>query len=93
MIDQGLPQEVEGLIEMGYGSELKPMQSLGYKQMVQFLSRKMGWDEAMRQFKRDTRRYAKRQWTWFKADPEICWRDESTDRQRIFQEVRFVLQG
>jgi tRNA dimethylallyltransferase len=79
-------------MEMGYGSELKPMQSLGYKQMVQFLSKELGWDEAVRQIKRDTRHYAKRQWTWFKADSEVCWRDVSIDRERIFLEVKSFLE-
>jgi len=91
MLERGFLQEVKGLMEMGYGSELKPMQSLGYKQMVQFLSKKMEWDEAVGQMKRDTRHYAKRQWTWFKADPEICWRDVSIDRERIFLEVKSFL--
>jgi tRNA dimethylallyltransferase len=91
MIERGFLQEVKGLMEMGYGSELKPMQSLGYKQMVQFLSKKIGWDEAVRQMKRDTRHYAKRQWTWFKSDREVCWRDVSIDRERIFLEVKSFL--
>ncbi len=88
MLEKGLLQEVEGLMGMGYGPELKPMQSLGYKQMVQFLLKEIGWDEAVRQMKRDTRHYAKRQWTWFKADPEVRWWDESTDRQRIFLSIK-----
>jgi tRNA dimethylallyltransferase len=88
MLEKGLLQEVEKLMEMGYGPELKPMQSLGYKQMVQFLLKEIGWDEAVRQMKRDTRHYAKRQWAWFKADPEVCWWDESTDRQRIFSNIK-----
>src|SRR4030042_1265882 len=78
-LEKGLLQEVEGLMEMGYGPELKPMQSLGYKQMVQFLLKKIGWDEAVSQLKRDTRHYARRQWTWFKADPEIHWRGGATE--------------
>jgi tRNA dimethylallyltransferase len=88
MIEKGLLGEVEKLMAMGYGRELKPMQSLGYKQMVQFLSKEIGWDEAVRQMKRDTRHYAKRQWTWFKADPEVHWWDESADRRKMFLEVR-----
>ncbi len=88
MIERGLLQEVERLMEMGYGPELKPMQSLGYKQMVQFLLKEIGWDEAVRQMKRDTRHYAKRQWTWFKADPEVRWWDASTDRQGMFFSIK-----
>jgi tRNA dimethylallyltransferase len=87
MLEKGLLQEVEGLMEMGYGPELKPMQSLGYKQMVQFLLKEVGWDEAVRRMKRDTRHYSRRQWTWFKADPEIHWRDESRDRRKMFLEI------
>jgi tRNA dimethylallyltransferase len=78
-------------MEMGYGPELKPMQSLGYKQMVQFLSKEIEWTETVRLIKRDTCHYAKRQWTWFKADPEVCWRDESMDRQRILLEIKSFL--
>jgi tRNA dimethylallyltransferase len=87
MIEKGFLQEVRGLMEMGYGPELKPMQSLGYKQIVQFLSKKIDWTEAVREMKRDTRHYAKRQWVWFKADPEISWHRESIDRQEIFHKI------
>jgi tRNA dimethylallyltransferase len=88
MLEKGFLQEVEGLIAMGYGPELKPMQSLGYKQMAQFLSKEMEWEETVRQMKRDTRRYAKRQLTWFKADREVQWWDESADRKKIFLEIK-----
>ena len=93
MIERGLLQEVEGLLDMGYGPGLKPMRSLCYKQMVQFLSNDLDWDEAVRQMKRDTRHYGKRQWTWFKADREVRWLDESVDRDKIFEEVRSFLKG
>jgi tRNA dimethylallyltransferase len=91
MIERGFLQEVKRLMEMGYSPELKPMQSLGYKQMVQYLSNQTEWAEAIRQMKRDTRHYAKRQWTWFKADPEVHWRDESIDRQKILLEIASFL--
>jgi tRNA dimethylallyltransferase len=91
MIAQGFLDEVRGLLEMGYGSELKPMQSLGYKEMVQYLMNKIDWGEAVRQIKRDTRRYSKRQWTWFKFDPGICWRNPVADRERIISEVASFL--
>jgi len=69
------------------------MQSLGYKQLVQFLLKEIGWDEAIRQVIRDTRHYAKRQLTWFKADPEVHWWDESTDRQKFFLEIKSFFEG
>ncbi len=93
MVEQGWVGEVEGLLKMGYGPQLKSMQSLGYKQMVQFLMKKMEWNETLRQIKRDTRHYSKRQWTWFKADPEVRWFDLARDGGRISREVASFLRG
>ena len=73
MLDQGLLAEVKGLLEKKYSPGLKAMKSLGYRHMTLFLKNEVGWEEAVRTLKRDTRRYAKRQMTWFKADPEIVW--------------------
>lgn len=73
MLQQGLPEEVEGLLKKGYHRDLKSMQSLGYRHMTEYLADETTWEEAVRTMKRDTRRYAKRQLTWFKADPEIKW--------------------
>jgi tRNA dimethylallyltransferase len=88
MIGKGFLEEVKGLLAMGYEPALKPMQSLGYKQMVQFLSNQIEWAEAVRLIKQETRHYAKRQWTWFKTDKEVRWRDESGDRKGILAEVK-----
>ena len=73
MLDQGLREEVQQLLKAGYSTELKAMQSLGYRHMAAFLNHEIDWDEAVRTLKRDHRRYAKRQMTWFRADPEIVW--------------------
>jgi len=73
MIDAGLLEEVRRLLDAGYSQELKSMQSLGYRHMVDFVHDRMDWAETVRTMKRDTRRYAKRQLTWFRADPEIIW--------------------
>jgi len=91
MIEKGLLDEVKSLIDMGYGPELKPMGSLGYKQILEYLSNEVGWDEAIRQMKRDTRNYAKRQWTWFRGDPDVRWYDWTVDRKAIVTEVRSFL--
>jgi len=91
MIEKGLLEEVKGLIDMGYGPELKPMVSLGYKHMIHYLSKEIEWDEAIRQMKRDTRNYAKRQWTWFRRDPDVRWYDRTADRKAIVMEVRSFL--
>ena len=73
MVEAGLVDEVTKLLKMGYTAQLKSMQSIGYRHMVEFLEGKMPWDECIRTLKRDTRRFAKRQFTWFGADQQIQW--------------------
>ncbi|MCG8636961.1 MAG: tRNA (adenosine(37)-N6)-dimethylallyltransferase MiaA [Desulfobacterales bacterium] len=75
MLDQGLLKEVHGLVEQGYPLELKSMQSIGYRQMGMFMRGEVDFQEAVRLLKRDTRRYAKRQFTWFKKEPGLVWVD------------------
>ena len=73
MLASGLLEEVRWLLDHGYSSTLKSMQSIGYRHMVGYLEQRIAWAETVRLFKRDTRRYAKRQLTWLRADPEIEW--------------------
>jgi tRNA dimethylallyltransferase len=73
MLNAGLLDEVRRLLDDGYSPDLKSMQSIGYRHMINFLHGRMNWEEAVRTLKRDTRRYAKRQLTWFKAVPDIVW--------------------
>ena len=58
---------------MGFSAKLNPLQSLGYKHIVNFLVKKWNWDETLEYMARDTRHYAKRQLTWFGRDNEITW--------------------
>lgn len=73
MMAAGLPDEVRTLLGSGFGRDLKAMRSIGYKETAAYLNGEIGLSEAIRLIKRDTRRYAKRQWTWFNADPDILW--------------------
>ena len=73
MLAEGLLEEVKKLLNMGYPPSLKSMQSIGYRHMVDFLLHGVSWDETVRLLKRDTRRYAKRQLTWFRKDDNIRW--------------------
>jgi tRNA dimethylallyltransferase len=75
MISSGFLAEVKDLLARGYSSDLKPMQSIGYRHMVDYIEGRLSWAECMRTMKRDHRRYAKRQLTWFGADPEIIWKE------------------
>lgn len=73
MLRDGLLAEVERLLALGYPASCKPMQGLGYRQMCQYLAGELGYDEAVALIKRDTRRFAKRQLTWWRRDQRICW--------------------
>lgn len=73
MLAEGLLEEVAKLLEMGFDPGLKSLQSLGYRHMIAHLNGTLSIGEAVRTLQRDTRRYAKRQMTWFAADPTICW--------------------
>ncbi|MGI5921521.1 MAG: tRNA (adenosine(37)-N6)-dimethylallyltransferase MiaA [Syntrophomonadaceae bacterium] len=75
MLDSGLIQEVELLRSKGYGLELKSMQSLGYKQVFCYLEGMVTYKEMIAEIKRETRRFAKRQFTWFNKDKRISWFD------------------
>jgi tRNA dimethylallyltransferase len=74
MIAAGFVDEVKRLLDMGYTEELKSMQSIGYRHIVDYLQDRLSWEECLRTLKRDHRRYAKRQLTWFGADDEIIWK-------------------
>ena len=76
---------------MGYLPELKSMQSIGYRHIVGFLAGSLPWDDCLRTFKRDTRRFAKRQFTWFGADPQIKW-FEPEQLDQIFDAVKRFLE-
>lgn len=73
MVEKGLVGEVESLLARGYSESLKSMQSLGYRHMVGYLKGTLSLGEASERMKRDTRNYAKRQLTWFRADREMVW--------------------
>ena len=86
MLSAGLEQEVRQLLAGGCSAEGKSMQSIGYRHMVDYIQGRISMEECSRTLKRDTRRYAKRQLTWFGADEDILWyapRDLEAMRMRI----------
>ena len=72
MLAAGWLEEVEDLLGR-YPPDLKPLQALGYRHLINFLTGRWSWEETLTLLARDTRRYAKRQLTWFGSDPEIRW--------------------
>ena len=71
MMERGFLNEVRGLLDAGYGPELKSMQSLGYRQLAAHLRGEIGMNEAIAELKQATRRYSKRQIAWFGADTTV----------------------
>lgn len=71
----GLVEEVRRLLEAGYDRRLPAMQGLGYKEIVAYLDGDVSLEESVRVLKRNTRRFAKRQYTWFRRDTRIRWLD------------------
>lgn len=87
MMARGLVDEVKKLLKMGF-RESTAMQALGYKEIVWYLDGKISLDEAIYLIKRDTRRFAKRQLTWFRRDRRIKWFDSGKNSlEKITEEI------
>ena len=79
MLANGLIAEVESLLAAGYSRDSVALQSFGYKELIAYLDGKCTYVEAISQLKQNTRRFAKRQLTWFRKDTRLEWIDrEST---------------
>jgi tRNA dimethylallyltransferase len=87
MIESGLVDETEALIGKGFSSDLRSMKSLGYRHAVAFLKGEWSSEEMTCNLKLDTRRYAKRQLTWFRGDVEMVWL-EPDNREIIRSSIR-----
>jgi len=90
MLSAGLLEETRALADMGYGYDLKPMCSLGYKEMSGYLNGAHQLEEAVRLIKRNTRHYAKRQITWFRKDTAIKWFNPSEKKNISEAAGRFL---
>lgn len=73
MIKNNLVEEVVNLLKIGYNKDSTAMQALGYKEIVEYLKGEISLEEAIEKIKKGTRRYAKRQITWFKGYDFIKW--------------------
>lgn len=75
MLKSGWIEETRGLMEKGYDEGRIAPRALGYRHLMAFLRGEVSLPEATEQIKRETRRYAKRQMTWFRKEPDVCWLD------------------
>ena len=87
MFEAGLVDEVRQLLKSGIPSSAKPFEAIGYRHLIADLDSCIPRDETIRIIQRDTRRYAKRQMTWFRKQSNVCWFDGPGDSEEIKNKV------
>lgn len=90
MINDGLVSEVKSVMEMGYNANLNSLNTVGYKEVISFLNDVISLERAVELIKRNTRRYAKRQLTWFKRYDNLQWKsiNSSEEVKKIADEIK-----
>jgi len=97
MFEKGLISEVEALLAEGVDLSVNAMNSVGYAEVVQYLNGDLHFDEMVELIQQNTRRYAKRQMTWFKSDPRIRWFEReghetaSSVAKRLLEHIRTTI--
>lgn len=89
MMDMGLVDEVKRLMDMGYTRELNSMKGIGYKEVIDYLEDKASFEETVDIIKQSSRRYAKRQLTWFCRDKRIHY----VNANKAFEESKILIDG
>ncbi len=88
MVKNGLVEEVKSLLNMGYSKNLVSMQGIGYKEIVLYLEGNITLEEAVEMIKQETRRFAKRQLTWFRREKEVTfinYEDFDFDKEKVLE--------
>ena len=89
MLQEGLVDEVKALLSRGYTADMVSMQGLGYKEIISFIQGEYEWEEAVYLLKRNTRRFAKRQLSWFRHMKDIHWVDV-TDTKKNYDHLMTI---
>lgn len=89
MLEDGLIKEVEE-INKKYNEFPTAMQGLGYKEVVQYLNKECSYEEMVEKIKMETRRYAKRQLTWFRKNKQTIWLNGENEIQN---NIKIILEG
>lgn len=87
MFSRGLLDEVRDILDKGYDPDLNPLRTIGYQEPIRHLRGEISYDEMVRLVKRNSRRYAKRQLTWFRRDEENEWIDASTPTRNLIARI------
>lgn len=89
MIEKGLVDEVNNILDRGYSKDINALNTVGYKEIISFLENEITLEYAIELIKRNTRRYAKRQMTWFRKTDGINWIecDANTHQEEIISTI------
>ena len=91
MVHEGLVEEVQGLLEEGFRAAITAPQAIGYKEIVDALEGRCTLNEAIEQIKLATRRYAKRQRSWLRADSRVKWLNANDGAEPLIQQALAVI--
>jgi tRNA dimethylallyltransferase len=87
MLSAGWVDEVRRIISMGYEEDLKPFMSIGYREILQFMKGLISYEDMVKDIKKYTRNYAKRQMTWFAREKDVVWFEYPNDLENIVKAV------
>ncbi len=94
MVENGLINEVDNLLKMGYDEKNTAMQGLGYKELIPYIEDKKTLTEAIEEIKKRTRNFAKRQLSWFRHMNEIIWFNYSIEeKEKINNRIIEIVEG
>ena len=93
MMARGLLKEVDGLLAQGVSPAAQAMQGIGYKELTAYRSGSISLDEAVASIKQNSRRYAKRQLTWFQRDASVVWFEVDGDGEKVFDKAQKTLEN
>lgn len=86
MLQKGLVDEVSGLLDGGADVRKSAMTGIGYREVINYLQGDINYEEMVEQIKRNTRKYAKRQMSWFRRDATIRWIEDEEDGLELVEE-------
>jgi tRNA dimethylallyltransferase len=87
MFERGLIEEVRQLLDK-FPGDCNAFKAIGYRQVSDYFANKLGFEQTIEEVQRQSRRYAKRQLTWFRGDPEIVWLDGASGKPNLILEAR-----
>ncbi len=91
MIKAGLIDEVNSILEMGYKPELQSLQTVGYREVIAYIHGQLSFEDMTEKIKTNTRRYAKRQITWFRRWKDAHWIDSSLPIDDILSQIETLM--